>query len=396
MAKEVSVEKQRIINKAGKIVGYGLFLPSNEDQKKSRLKASATVILNVMTHMDIHEIATPDQFLMIDIDDAIVNASVLSLLDPKVFIFEIASNSKPSETYIKKLLALKKRGYRLALDDFDCSAKMVSEFAPLFKHLDIMKIDAWNCNRRDLGLILPKLNAYNFILHANHIDSSYTKKDFMESGFDLFQGDYIHLPELVVSESAKDLNNVIILHLIQLIKQDKETTEIETYLKMKPQVTYNLIKFLNNQVEIVNSVSSVTQVITLMGRDKLARWLLIYLFSEVHDTDVNQVVLDMALERAKFIEEQNPDDRDRAFMVGLFSLLDKLFETDIHTIFKSFKVDGTISAAILNKNGSLGKSLVQAEEREKAKIREIILNNFDQLDSADVAKVLEKANVKFE
>ena len=77
---------------------------------------------------------------------------------------------------------------------------------------------------------------------------------------------------------------------------------IESYIKERPDLSYKLIKFLNNQENFVTNVESITQIITLLGRDQLLRWLLLYLYSEVPDDHISKVILKVAIKRAEHME----------------------------------------------------------------------------------------------
>ena len=87
--------------------------------------------------------------------------------------------------------------------------------------------------------------------------------------FDLFQGYYLDKPEIMEIIGSKEPAQVIILQLIKIIKDNNATEQIEPFIKKQPDLSFKLVQFFNNSKKFDVQVESITQVITLMGREKL-------------------------------------------------------------------------------------------------------------------------------
>ena len=204
------------------------------------------------------------------------------------------------------------------------------------------------------------------------------------------------MPETLELESAQEAIAPVILNLISIIKKDAETAKLEKFIKQRPELAYNIIKFINNNNNIQDKISSITHAVTLMGREALLRWLLLYLYAEVSGNEFSEAILDAAITRAERMEERaDINIKEEAYMVGMFSMLDTLFEADIHDIFKHLRLDPIISNAVLYKSGKLGKSLLDAIQAERDRFKEILFANYDRINSADILITLEKNKIKY-
>ena len=220
---------------------------------------------------------------------------------------------------------------------------------------------------------------------AEKVETRAEHEQYKAMGFDMFQGYYFHRPENVEIEGYKEVTHVIILQLIKLLKEDDETTRIETFIRQRADLTYKLIKFLNNQIAFETPVESITQVITLLGRDKLLRWLLVYLYAEISTNPASKSLLQLALNRAEKMEEEaHHKDKEKAYLAGMFSLLGAVFETNVKTLMNHVNMDREISRLVIDKKGKFAASLMKIEQSEKEYLKKLVMENFNTLDTVEM------------
>ncbi len=145
---KIYIARQKIVNLSGKTFAYELLFRDSKDDIKefpSNIKATSQVMLNTLTHMDFEGVMGKEAIAFINVDCEVIASDILELLDPERFVIEILETTEVTEKLLRNIVQLKKKGYKIALDDFDCSQEMIVKFQPLFKYLNIIKIDAMTC-----------------------------------------------------------------------------------------------------------------------------------------------------------------------------------------------------------------------------------------------------------
>jgi EAL and modified HD-GYP domain-containing signal transduction protein len=122
-------------------------------------------------------------------------------------------------------------------------------------------------------------------------------------------------------------------------------------------------------------IKSLRHALVVLGLKQLKRWILLALFAYNDVRGVKSPLLEMAAMRGRLMEQlarkqSEPDgDRDyadRAFMTGLLSLVDVLFEVTMEEMVNQLNLSDDIRQALLTREGPLGNLLLVAEKLEEA------------------------------
>jgi len=186
-------------------------------------------------------------------------------------------------------------------------------------------------------------------------------------GFEWFSGDYpLHpapSPEQQDGSSRKRL-----LNLLGLLLSDAENRDIEAELKQDPGLTYHLMKLANSAAFAHSTaITTYNQAISVLGRRQLQRWLQLLLYARQQPDGLANPLLPIAALRASQMEALckarggDRDDQDLAFMTGVFSLLDVLFEMPMDDIVTALKLLPDAADALLRRAGPLGDLLELTE-----------------------------------
>ena len=117
-------------------------------------------------------------------------------------------------------------------------------------------------------------------------------------------------------------------------------------------------------------IASFGQAIVLLGRRQLQRWLQLLLYARARDGDTANPFLPLAAMRAGLAEALcarrggSREAQDRAFMVGMFSLLDRLFGMPIADIVGPLNLADDATQALVGGGGPLGLLLRAARAGE--------------------------------
>ena len=364
------IARQPILNRNGKIYGYELFFRDHNglmDEFPSNLTATARVMMNALNHMNFQDIkGSEERKLFINIDHTILKAGIVELLEPEHFILEILETTEIDDALVARISELKKRGYRFALDDFDCSAEMLQRFIPIIPLMEFIKIDVMHVKGNSVEAMAEKFKKYGITLLAEKVETKEEYLRYSRLGFELFQGYYFQMPENLEGTLYNLTTSNEIREQIQLISQNRRSGDIMKFFKQKPDVSFNLIRFLNSVSDTGEEISSVEHALALMGKERLMRWLLTYFYSEQQSKQPCDKTLDVALARAINMEVLFEEERDKAYLTGLYSVLDRFFEEKKETLFEHVRIDVSIKEAIIEHKGPMGMALRRICCEEKA------------------------------
>ncbi len=249
----------------------------------------------------------------------------------------------------------------------------------------------------NLEKVMKKFKGSRIKLLAQNIETKDDLVKYVDMGFDYFQGYYLNKPEIIAIAGSKEPAQFVILQLIQIIKNNDSTQELEFFIKQQPDLSFKLISFFNDTKNMEVKVESLTQVITLMGRNKILRWLMVYLYSEVSTNPASKTILELAIKRAEMMEEDASFEyKDKAYLAGMFSMLSSIFETNIRDLMHSVNMDSDITKLVLEEKGIFAGSLMRAKEAEKKYLKKIILENLEKLSTKDLIYTLEDSGIEID
>jgi hypothetical protein len=181
----------------------------------------------------------------------------------------------------------------------------------------------------------------------------------------------------------------VLLELLGLIVSDADTAAIETVIAKAPQLVFSLLRLVNSvAVGGGTHAESLRQAIAILGRRQLQRWLQLLLYAEqfTEDSGMPPLLLLAAL-RAKRLENWANNNLlsgtkpDAAFMVGMLSLLDRLFGQPLNEILDPLPLGPELRSGLLNGTGPLGNAIatLTAMEAGDSQTMAQLLPNTDTL-----------------
>lgn len=394
------IARQEILDINNNLIAYELLFRDHAfgiNEFPSHLKATSQVVMNTLTNINIADVVPKGIRAYINVDETVLLSGIIDILDKDVFVLEILETADLNEKMIEKITEYHKAGFQIAIDDFDCSSQMIKKFTPIFKYIHLIKVDVMVSNRENLKNMIQRFRNMGKKVLAEKVETKEEYDLYKAVGFDFFQGYYLSRPEVLELNIHKEATHIVILHLIGLLKEDADTPEIEKYVRSRPELSYKLIRYLNNKNNFESVIDSITQVITLMGREKLMRWLLLYLYSEVSTSPISESTLILAQKRAQRMEENAPQHmKDKAYLAGMFSMMDILFETDMKELMSHVKMDKDIVNLVTTKTGRFSDSLKKIEKEEKEELKKIMCEQFNEIRVEDILYALEFGGIKLD
>lgn len=156
----------------------------------------------------------------------------------------------------------------------------------------------------------------------------------------------------------------LLLKLLSLVTADADSAEIEAVIKRDPNLSYQLLRLVNSVAFThASKITNFSQAIALLGRRQLQRWLQLLLYARSQDSTSASPLLPRAALRASLMEalarrtHLSRDQVDYAFMIGMFSLLETLFDSPLAEIVAPLNLADEIVQALTGNAGPLGSLL---------------------------------------
>ena len=286
----------------------------------------------------------------------------LDLVPPERVVLEVpplaVSDVDQIATRLPHLQDLQQRGFRLA---FDYSV-LTQPYAPWLALASFIKFDLSVIRPQSIGSFVKLAQAKSSArLVAEKVETPNQHAMVSDLGVGLFQGFWFAHPVLVQGQSVRPAQAVI-LQLINLVRKQASTAEIEEVLKRDPTLSFNLLRFINSAGFGVRSeVTSFKHAVMLLGLNRLFKWAALLLTTS-HGSGMPPAVGTTAVARGRLMEllaaELLPTEEcDNAFVVGVFSLLDTMLGMSMETALATVALPEAVTQALLTRTGPLAPFL---------------------------------------
>lgn len=399
----IYVGKQAIFDLNGNIYGYELLYRNSEINKfpdEDPEQATVELLVNTFLTIGIDKLVGKSKSF-INFSQNTLESGIADQLDPRFVIIEVLEDAKLTPKLIQVLLRLRKRGFKVALDDFfiDASARLPRN---LFQAVDMVKVDFLNTtatDRRRIELLVKKNR--HIMLVAEKIEDEADYEEARKHGYLLFQGYYFARPEIV---KGKEIPPNYVTHF-QLIKEFNEeepnVNQISTILKRDVSLSYKLLRYINSiTFDIPNEIHSIHQAVMLMGLRETKRWLRILLLREMGRASgrgKERALIDRSLVRAKVCEllatYKRKKNADEYFLTGLFSLIDIIMRNELERLISQLSLSKEITSTLLGEETEILPYLQLAIALEDFDIEAIhTLTEKIGLDEKTLSKIAQEAH----
>jgi c-di-GMP-related signal transduction protein len=311
------------------------------------------------------------------VNEKLLFDDALELLPRESVVLELLHSIRPTEAVVRRCEKLWAWGWKLALDDH----KYAREFEPLYPLVDVVKIDLTTSPPETIRPAIARWRRHTMRLLAEKVETRLQFQDCHDLGFDLFQGYYFARP-VTMKHNRIDEGAATLLKLLRLLMDDADIRKIEAAFRASPSLTYQLLMLVNSvSFGYPHRIGTVRQAITMLGRKQMRRWVQLALFGADGEHGLDNPLLNTAAVRATFMDHlacQHPmlrtdrDAPDEAFMVGILSLLDTLYEVPIEDLVRRLHLSERVSAALVGREGRLGALLRLVEHMERLEVDEAL------------------------
>jgi EAL and modified HD-GYP domain-containing signal transduction protein len=324
--------------------------------------ATASVIVSALSDVGLDALVGNRTAYLNVTRDFVLNAPTLPL-PPERVVLELVEDQLIDGALLDGLAKLVDSGFRLALDDF----RYRPDQEPLLALASIVKLDLRALDPDTLAEHARMLKGRGMELVAEKVESVEEQQRCVALGFDTFQGYYFARPALV---SGRPLPTAQLATLYGIVQTDPSAgiDRLSEIIERDLGLSHRLLRFANSAaVSPASPVRSLRQALMLLGANRIRRTAILLSLAGMRDAPL--VVLNTALVRARMCEllagRQAAVSPDRAFTVGLFSMLDALLDRPLADVMRETPFDADLVAAVVDRAGPEGRILeaVMAYER---------------------------------
>ena len=270
------------------------------------------------------------------------------LLPPEQCVVEILETVMPEPEVLSACRELKRRGYTLALDDFEGGPGL----EPLCEMVDIIKVDILGKTPAEVMAIVEGIRKYDAKLLAEKVENYDIFKVCRSIGFSYFQGFFFNRPEIIPGRklSTSQVNKVKLLK--ELSGPEVESSRLVEIIQTDLSISYRLLKYINSAFfGLQIKVTSIPRAVSMLGLKNLRQWLQVVILSDISTEDKAHELVRISVQRARFLQilaerHPTPFDGDSMFLLGFFSLLDAILDQSMDRVLEEIPLDPGIKKAL--------------------------------------------------
>ena len=400
MSNTLTMAKQPIVDLNNTTIGYEFFYRDDQGNRNftDPRFATSSVLVNILNQVGVDN-SIGDAKAFINISGDILLTDILYNLPSEHFVFELSADIHMGKKELANLEQLHQKGYVFALDNARFNENYISNFGPVFPFVSYVKFDTVQTDIEGLHNNIHLFDGKQLI--AQKIEFQEVFDAYKSLGFQFFQGYFIaaiHTSE----QNRLDPKHMGVVRLFNMLQSAYSIEDIAVELEQHNELSLQLLQYVKSIKGFDLSGSPTMQeIITRVGPEKLTQWLMLIIYSRSSKTvDVQKSTysimiqnrIDTMLGILKKLPKKSDKLKEQARLVALLSLLDNVYDVDIHNTLKAFDLDFEVEGALIGREGELGTLLdiaIAIEEGNFATMQELLAKL--ELKVEDIEEILNKS-----
>ena len=354
-ANMASIARQAIVDEKRDVYGYELFDRSVAHNAHTAA-SDAALLFNALSYAGA-EALVGKKTVFINCTHDSLSGGHLELIHPDRVVLEVPAlpadaTQENIEACLPTFATLRQRGFRLAFDQ-NLLRRNYASWLPM---ASFVKLDMQSFAIEHAEKLVKFAQTYTRAqIVAEKVETAEQFEHMLGLGVKLFQGYWFAQPQLVQARTIRPTQTTII-QLINLVRQQASTEEIEELLKKDPTLSFNLLRFINSSgFGLSCEITSFRHAVMILGLKKLFRWAALLLTTS-RAGGTPPAVGQTAVVRGRLMELLTaellpPEECDHAFVVGVFSLLDVMLSQPMAKALESVALPQSVVDALVHNQG---------------------------------------------
>lgn len=279
--------------------------------------------------------------------------------EPGSVVLEILEDIPVDQALIDGVSALRKAGYRLAIDDYLFEPR----WEPLLPLVEIVKVEIGPHPLAEISKRIAPLRDLGLTLLAEKVETPAQYRELHACGFDLFQGFFFARPDVVEAKHVGEFEPVVTQLLSQVHDPEADIGQLSQLISQDPGLSYKLLRLINSAaIGLRREVDSIQQAVVLLGLERIRAWATLFLLAGRGDRP--NELFNLGLMRANLCERLSRESGigrpDTAYTVGLLSVLNGMLSMPMSEVLAQLPLPTPVCQAISALEGEYGQLLQQA------------------------------------
>ncbi len=351
------IAKQPVFNKKGQITAFEVYLRKKDNMyeypKDVPYSRATFIILEIISEHGLERVGEGKRVIINLSVDSLLNKAI-SVLDPNKLILELI----PPQISIGKVI------YQNALRAMD---HMMSSGALFSVTQELLQSGSYTDFYQRAGFLTVSVKKLSKDLVAKaladkkgliitHIETEDEYKSALEVGV-LFEGNYLGTPIILKEFQIAPYLKSTLLRLMAVIHTAQSTKEIAQIVSSDAGMSAKLLRLVNSAYfSPITEIKSIEQACSMLGLKNLKNFLMVFAMNDYMSVE-NPQLWKKSLIRAILAENianaAHPKEANNAYLLGLFSLVDRILDVDKISFLKEVHVAHEIIDGFTGKNPTL-------------------------------------------
>lgn len=349
------IARQAIVDANRAVYGYELFDRSVAHNAHTAA-SDAALLFNALSYGGAEALVGKLNVFINCTHESLIGGH-LELIHPDKVVLEVptlpeGASAEAISACLDVFESLRSKGFRLAFDQL----VLRRPYGAWLAQAAYIKLDMMAFKPELAGPLVQFTRTYTKAeIVAEKVETAEQFQLMADLGVKLFQGFWFAKPSLVHAKTVRPAQATII-QLINLVRRQGSTAEIEELLKRDPTLSFNLLRFINSSgFGLQMEITSFRHAVMILGLKKLFRWAALLLTTS-RAGGSPPAVGTMAVVRGRLMEllaqELLPQEEcDHAFVVGVFSLMDTMLGLPLDKALASVALPESVLDALLHNRG---------------------------------------------
>lgn len=358
ITKDIFVGRQPIYDRHLQLYAYELLYRGGDVDFASFSegdRATSQVLLNTFTEFGVDRVVG-NHLAFINLTRGFIVGEYPLPVPRTQVVLEVLEDVLPDDDVIEGLKSLRRKGFRIALDDFVYG----KGYEPMLAIADIVKVDVQGLDANQIHERYETLKPYGAKLLAEKIETRTIFEVCLEIGFDYFQGYFLARPNVVAGTSVPPSRISLLRLLAELQDPACDFEKVKQIVSQDVTLSYKLLRQVDRSAHgVPHGVESIKEIVAYLGLSAVKNMACLFLLAEMRDTPRELIATSML--RAKMCEllgaARGVEDLQPYFTAGLFSILDAMMDTNMENILSRLPLSKDLESALLEGSGPVGEAL---------------------------------------